>query len=147
MSEQGSTVASSVSTHLAVSGNGFFVVRGRSDDATARDPYYYTRAGQFTPDADGYLQNAAGYYLQGWPVDSTGVVTANPTDLNAPRADPGLGHRGRRRGNSAPVAVGEPAILARSIHGGRDVYDAADSAEQHGVGRSDAGFPGSDPGL
>jgi flagellar hook protein FlgE len=57
-------------------------VRGRSDDATARDPYYYTRAGQFTPDADGYLQNSAGYYLQGWPVDSTGQVTANPTDLN-----------------------------------------------------------------
>lgn len=83
MSEQGSAIASSVATHLAVSGNGFFVVRGRSDDATARDPYYYTRAGQFTPDADGYLQNTAGYYLQGWPVDSTGAVTANPTDLNA----------------------------------------------------------------
>ena len=83
MSEQGSAVASSVATHLAVSGNGFFVVRGRSDDATARDPYYYTRAGQFTPDADGYLQNTAGYFLQGWPVDSTGAVTANPTDLNA----------------------------------------------------------------
>ena len=83
MTEQGSTVASSISTHLAVSGDGMFVVRGRSDDATARDPYYYTRAGQFTPDADGYLQNAAGYYLQGWPVDSTGVVNANPTDLNA----------------------------------------------------------------
>jgi flagellar hook protein FlgE len=83
MTEQGSTVASSVSTHLAVSGDGMFVVRGRSDDATSRDPYYYTRAGQFTPDADGYLQNAAGYYLQGWPVDSSGVVNANPTDLNA----------------------------------------------------------------
>jgi flagellar hook protein FlgE len=82
MSEQGSSIASSVATHLAVSGNGFFVVRGRSDDATARDPYYYTRAGQFTPDSDGYLQNTAGYYLQGWPVDSTGQVTANPTDLN-----------------------------------------------------------------
>lgn len=83
MTEQGSTVASSVSTHLAVSGDGMFVVRGRSDDATARDPYYYTRAGQFTPDSEGYLQNAAGYYLQGWPVDSTGLVNANPTDLNA----------------------------------------------------------------
>lgn len=82
MSEQGSAVASSIATHLAVSGNGFFVVRGRSDDATSGDPYYYTRAGQFTPDSDGYLQNTAGYYLQGWPVNSTGQVTANPTDLN-----------------------------------------------------------------
>jgi flagellar hook protein FlgE len=83
INEQGSTIASSVSTHLAVSGDGMFVVRGRSSDATNRDPYYYTRAGQFTPDANGYLQNAAGYYLQGWPVNSEGEVNANPTDLNA----------------------------------------------------------------
>ncbi len=83
MNEQGSTVASSVSTHLAVSGDGYFVVRGRSDDATSGDPYFYTRAGQFTPDSSGYLQNTAGFYLQGWPVDSTGNVTASPTDLNA----------------------------------------------------------------
>ena len=83
MNEQGSTVASSVATHMAVSGDGMFVVRGRSEDATSRDPYYYTRAGQFSPDSDGYLQNAAGYYLLGWPVDATGAVNANPTDLNA----------------------------------------------------------------
>jgi flagellar hook protein FlgE len=83
MGEQGSAIASSVATHLAVSGSGFFVVRGRSDEATARDPYFYTRAGQFTPDSDGYLKNTANYFLQGWPVDSTGQVTANPTDLNA----------------------------------------------------------------
>ncbi len=83
MSEQGSTQASSVPTNLAVSGNGFFVVRARSNDATSRDPYFYTRAGQFTPDANGYLKNSAGYFLEGWPVDSQGQVTANPTDLNA----------------------------------------------------------------
>src|SRR6185436_3095340 len=83
MAEQGSTQASSVATHLAVSGTGFFIARGRSDDATSRDPYFYTRAGQFTADSDGYLKNTAGYFLQGWPVDSTGTVTANPTDLNA----------------------------------------------------------------
>jgi flagellar hook protein FlgE len=83
MSEQGTPTASSVPTHMAISGDGFFVVRGRSDDATSRDPFYYTRAGQFSPDSDGYLQNVAGYYLEGWPVNSAGVVTANPTDLNA----------------------------------------------------------------
>ncbi len=83
MSEQGSTIASSVATHLAVNGNGFFVVRGRSDDATSRDPYFYSRAGQFTADSDGFLKNTAGYFLQGWPVNAVGAVTANPTDLNA----------------------------------------------------------------
>jgi flagellar hook protein FlgE len=83
MGEQGSAQASSVPTHLAISGTGFFVVRGRSDDATSRDPFFYSRAGQFTADSDGYLKNTAGYFLQGWPVDSTGTVNANPTDLNA----------------------------------------------------------------
>jgi flagellar hook protein FlgE len=83
LGEQGSPMASSVATHLAVSGNGYFVVRNRSDDATALDPHYYTRAGQFSPDSDGYLKNTAGYFLQGWPVDSLGQVSANPTDLNA----------------------------------------------------------------
>jgi flagellar hook protein FlgE len=83
MGEQGSTIASSISTHLAVSGTGFFVVRGRGDDATDSDPYFYTRAGQFTPDSSGYLKNSSGYFLQGWPVNSQGNVTANPTDLNA----------------------------------------------------------------
>jgi flagellar hook protein FlgE len=83
MSEQGSMQASSVPTNMAVSGNGYFVVRGRAEDATSRDPFFYTRAGQFSPDANGYLKNTANYYLEGWPVDSTGNVTANPTDLNA----------------------------------------------------------------
>ncbi len=81
MSEQGSPQASSVSTHLAISGSGFFVVRGRSDDATAADPYYYTRAGHFTPDSNGYLRNSAGYYLQGWTLDEDGSLNANPTNL------------------------------------------------------------------
>src|ERR1700742_2928729 len=56
MAEQGSTQASAVATNLAVSGNGFFVVRGRAADATSRDPFFYTRAGQFTPDSQGYLK-------------------------------------------------------------------------------------------
>lgn len=83
MAEQGSTQATSVATNLAISGNGFFVVRARADNATNSDPYFYTRAGQFAPDANGYLKNSAGYYLEGWPVDSVGNVVANPTDLAA----------------------------------------------------------------
>lgn len=83
LTQQGTTQASAVSTHMAISGDGFFIVRGRSNDATNADPFYYTRAGQFAPDSNGYLQNSAGYYLEGWPVSSTGAVAANPTDLSA----------------------------------------------------------------
>lgn len=129
MGEQGSAIASSVATHLAVSGNGFFVVRGRSDDATARDPFFYTRAGQFTPDSDGYLKNTAGYFLQGWPVDSTGNVTANPTDLNA--LEP-IRVSGIAGGAEATSRLSLSANLQSSQEVSQLVidgdYDAADSA-------------------
>ncbi|MEM8920293.1 MAG: flagellar hook-basal body complex protein, partial [Pseudomonadota bacterium] len=81
--EQGALQASSVSTHLSVAGDGFFVTRERAADANVSDPYLYTRAGQFAPDDGGYLRNAAGLYLYGWEVDSTGAVTANPSELTA----------------------------------------------------------------
>ena len=81
--EQGALGTSQVSTHLAISGEGLFVTRARAEDATAADPYLFTRAGQFSPDADGYLQNTAGHYLYGWPVADDGTVTAGPSDLSA----------------------------------------------------------------
>lgn len=80
LTEQGPTQSSSVATNLAISGQGFFAVRN-SSTATSADPFLYTRAGQFGPDADGYLKNTAGYFLQGWPVSSTGVVSNSPTNL------------------------------------------------------------------
>lgn len=81
--EQGALQASSVSTHLAISGDGFFVTRDRAADAGPQDPFSYTRAGQFSPDSDGYLANVAGKYLYGWSVEENGEVTASPTDLSA----------------------------------------------------------------
>lgn len=81
--EQGALQSSSVSTHLAISGDGFFVTRDAAADASVVDPFYYTRAGQFSPDSDGYLRNVAGKYLYGWDVNDTGEVTASPTDLTA----------------------------------------------------------------
>ncbi len=81
--EQGALGTSQVSTHLAIEGEGLFVTRPKAEDATAADPYYFTRAGQFAPDAEGYLQNTAGYYLYGWPVSDDGSVIAGPSDLSA----------------------------------------------------------------
>jgi flagellar hook protein FlgE len=133
MNEQGSTIASSVATHLAVSGNGMFVVRGRSEDATARDPYYYTRAGQFTPDADGYLQNAAGYYLLGWPVDSSGTVNANPTDLNALETVRVSGIAGGAEATSR-LSLSANLQSSQEVSAAAATYDATDSANNMASG-------------
>ncbi len=83
MREQGTLQASSVSTHMAISGEGYFVTRERAADATTSDSFNFTRAGQFSPDANGYLQNTGSQYLYGWPVGTDGTVSASPTDLTA----------------------------------------------------------------
>lgn len=75
ISQQGLLQASESNTDLAVDGAGFFVVR---DASTAADgQIQFTRAGSFAPDAEGFLRNTSGLYLQGWQLDSTGAYTNN----------------------------------------------------------------------
>ena len=73
------------STDYAVQGDGFFVVSRTPNDPAASN-YYLTRSGSFTPDQDGNLRNAAGYFLAGFPPDAsgaTGAITgAGFTDLS-----------------------------------------------------------------
>ncbi|MDR1026037.1 MAG: flagellar hook-basal body complex protein [Lactobacillus sp.] len=64
---QGLLSSSSSSTSLAISGNGYFVVNGAANPGE-NDLWAYTRAGDFVTDNNGYLQNTAGYYAQGWPL-------------------------------------------------------------------------------
>lgn len=70
---QGLLQSSASATDLALSGNGFFLVN-RASEPAATDPYMFTRAGSFSTDAEGFLRNGAGYYLQGWPTNSLGEV-------------------------------------------------------------------------
>jgi flagellar hook protein FlgE len=82
VSQSGSTQQTTSGTDLSITGNGMFVVTSTATP-TASDTRSYTEAGSFTVDSNGYLVNAAGYYLQGFPVDeTTGKVTINPSDLN-----------------------------------------------------------------
>ena len=74
---QGLPTATSSPTDLSISGNGFFVV---ASNASATANQEYTRAGSFTPDATGNLKNAAGLYLLGYKLDSSGNV---PTATSA----------------------------------------------------------------
>lgn len=80
ISSQGEIETSSVTTNLAVNGEGFFVV---SDD-TADGGTYFTRNGSFSTDSDGYLVNSEGYYLSGWKLDDSGNVSAgNKTSVDS----------------------------------------------------------------
>lgn len=69
-------------TDIGIEGNGFFVVNGSRTPGVG-DEYVYTRAGSFNPDNQGYLKNAAGYYLQGWPLDSSGNLPSNTSSITS----------------------------------------------------------------
>ena len=88
---QGLLQASTSQTDIAISGGGFFVVNQASQPASS-DPYFYSRAGSFKMDSNGYLSNSSGYYLQAWPTDASGeIITANTslsqTNLNVISSD------------------------------------------------------------
>jgi flagellar hook protein FlgE len=79
ISQQGLIQSAASSTDLAISGDGFFVVSSSSTTPASM----FTRAGAFEPDANGFLKNDAGLYLQGWPVQANGTFNINPSDLNS----------------------------------------------------------------
>ena len=82
ISAQGLLQQTTSSTDLGISGQGFFIVTEKPENLMSTDTRSFTRAGSFQVDELGYLRNASGLYLQGWPIDNQGVVRSDPSDLN-----------------------------------------------------------------
>jgi len=70
---QGSLTQTENPLGLAVAGQGFFSVSQKIGEANSLPTFatqmYYTRAGDFQLDRDGYVVNSAGKFLNGWLVD------------------------------------------------------------------------------
>jgi flagellar hook protein FlgE len=79
--KQGLLQSSESATDLGIVGAGFFVVTNNPSSISSEN-IQFTRAGSFTPDADGFLRNAGGLYLKGWPIDANGNIPSNLGDLN-----------------------------------------------------------------
>ncbi len=70
---QGSLTNSARALDMAINGEGWFQLQNRTttgSDVTTTTTYY-TRAGHFTLDKNGYIVNPEGYILQGWTLDPT----------------------------------------------------------------------------
>ena len=84
---QGTLETTRVSTDMAINGpRGFFGVRQVSTAAAnsggaSSGTLYYTRAGQFLLDKQGYLVNDSGLRLQGYNVDANNNLVQVPADL------------------------------------------------------------------
>ncbi|WP_160000014.1 flagellar hook protein FlgE [Roseomonas sp. 18066] len=93
VSLQGTITQSENPLALAISGNGLFSVARPSGTDNAGNIQYdsatplFTRAGDFTKNAQGYLVNGSGYALEAWPVANgvanTGTLTPVKIDTSA----------------------------------------------------------------
>jgi flagellar hook protein FlgE len=79
---QGSIENTANATDMAINGKGFFMVEDDSGSA------FYTRAGEFSFDKDGYLVNPDGLFVQGYAVSSIAAddtITLGPIEnINVP---------------------------------------------------------------
>jgi flagellar hook protein FlgE len=75
--QQGSFESTNEPTDVAIGGDGFFIIRAPG----TTDSDFYTRAGQFQFDKDGYFTNPGGYVVRGWALDENGEVTGSVTDI------------------------------------------------------------------
>ncbi|UOD33805.1 flagellar hook-basal body complex protein [Deferribacteraceae bacterium V6Fe1] len=75
---QGTLQTTGVTTDLALQGDGFFVVKSSNTEQA-----YYTRAGNFTFDKNGYLVTPSGLIVQGWMRD----LETNTLSANGPAGD------------------------------------------------------------
>ena len=83
---QGDIQSSQIGTNMAITGEGFFVVRQKTGDAGGQPLFsgssMYTRRGDFEADRNGYLVNGTGNYLMGYQVDpTTGAVTGSQLNV------------------------------------------------------------------
>jgi flagellar hook protein FlgE len=75
---QGSLSTTSNALDLAIDGNGFFVLRDTSGAP------FYSRAGQFHLDAQSRIVDPSGFFLQGYQVNASGLITASIGGVTLP---------------------------------------------------------------
>ena len=76
-SREGPTEPSNTGTNMAISGDGFFILRDKEDTSST----YYTRAGEFVFDSEGYLVNPGGHIVQGYAFDDQGTEGTTLADI------------------------------------------------------------------
>ncbi|MGU3403103.1 flagellar hook basal-body protein [Methylobacterium brachiatum] len=133
---QGVIQSTGVATNLAISGNGYFVVR--SNTGTPESPTFtgetaYTRRGDFSPDSSGYLVNGAGYYLFAGPSSTAPVQVPTGADTLASLT---VSPAGTLTGTGADGSTQPLGALTLAQFGGQDNLTSLDGGTYVANGRS-----------
>lgn len=136
MFTQGALQSTGVPTDLAISGDGFFVTRGTAGGVTQN---FYTRAGQFRFDEEGFLVNQAGFRAQGFNADPAGVLAATLSDVRLskrnlePKATDAVEIQANLRPDDPIIAGGFNVATpdtTSSYHASMVLYDSLGNAHQ-----------------
>lgn len=105
---QGALLSTESSLDLALSGEGFFVVNGTASGVSGN---FYSRAGQFHLDKEGFLVNVDDLKLQGYQADSRGNILGTLSNLRiGPTALPATSTSQVRMGVNLDAKATVPAI-------------------------------------
>ena len=117
---------------LAIAGQGFFAVSQQTGSVnnvpTFNPQTFYTRAGDFQLNKNGYLVNSAGQFLNGWAVNpNTGIANQNslaPIQLTQTVYNPVPTGTVALSANLPATPAAGTATVASPISSDIDVYDA-----------------------
>lgn len=131
---QGTIQQSTDPLALAISGQGFFAVSTQTGTTAAGAPTFatpleYTRAGDFTLDKNGFLQNSAGEYLNGWTINP---VTGGPNTSALVPIQISTAQLPATATSSVSIQANVPATpnAGSNLTGEVQVYDAGGNAHQ-----------------
>jgi flagellar hook protein FlgE len=121
---------------MAIAGQGFFAVSqptGETNGVTTFNPQqFYSRVGDFTMNATGYLVNSAGQYLNGWTVNpATGIADQNalvPIQVNQSTYNPVATQNVTLSANLPATPAAGSATSASPLSSQITVYDALGTA-------------------
>ncbi|MEA2737989.1 MAG: flagellar hook protein FlgE [Acetobacteraceae bacterium] len=133
---QGSITQTDNPLGLAVAGQGFFAVSQATGEVnnvpTFNPQQYYTRAGDFSMNSQGYLVNTAGQYLNGWSVNPvTNAVDQNalvPIQVNQSTYNPVATTNVTLSANLPATPTSGTATAAAPLSSQITVYDALGTA-------------------
>ncbi len=114
-------------THLAIDGNGFFVVRDSPAASTGSNAALFTRSGAFQTDSSGFLRNDAGMYLYGWPVRADGTVAQNPSNIDELEAV-NLSNIGGAAEATSSIRINANLQTSQAVSPAAATYDVANPA-------------------
>ena len=141
---QGTITQTDSPLNVAVAGQGFFAVSQQTGQIAGKPTFnpqqFYSRAGDFSLNNQGYMVNSAGQYLNGWAADPvTGVINQNalhPIQVTQTALNPVATTNVDLSANLPATPTAGTATAASPISSDIVVYDALGTAHTVTLGWS-----------